>query len=121
MLEDLKKYDPRTEKNINKKDSFLEYLKKFYGGREMVINAFKNRIIPLADGSSSQYFKGEADTDLVGKPEKFIEFKKYLDNEVKEGFNVNFNKKDDKTININTFEVRKFVDDINSGKINNIN
>ena len=94
--EDLRKYDPRTEKNINRKASFLENMENFYNGREMVINGFKNKIIPLAGGSYFQYFEGEdkvePDIYWVQKSEKFIEFTDYLKNEVEEGFNVNFGK-----------------------------
>ena len=57
--EDLRKHDPRTEKNINRKASFLENMENFYNGREMVINGFKNKIIQLAGGSYFQYFEGE--------------------------------------------------------------
>ena len=39
-LEGLKKYNPLTEKNINKKELFFDNIQKFYDGREMVINAF---------------------------------------------------------------------------------
>ena len=116
LLEDLKIYNPKNEKIINRKASFFKNIKNFYSGREMVINAFKIKIIPLADGSYSQYFEGEskeADINWVKKPEKFIELVDYLEDEVKEGFNVNFNQKGDQTRN-----VREFVDDINSSKIN---
>ena len=51
---DLKKCNPRIEKNINKKTSLLENIQNFYNGREMVFNAFINKIIQLAHGSYSQ-------------------------------------------------------------------
>ena len=89
----------------------------------MVINGFKNKIIPLADGSYSQYFEGEpieADINWVKKAEEFIKHVDYLEDEVKEGFNVNLNRKGDQTRNVSISNVRKFVDDINSGKINNM-
>ena len=56
-LKKLKKYTPANEKTISKKESFLNNIQQFYDGREMVINAFKSRIIPLADGSYSQHFE----------------------------------------------------------------
>ena len=40
----------------------------------MVIKAFKNKIIPLVDGSYSQYFE-ERDPDWIENPEKCIELK----------------------------------------------
>ena len=43
----------------------------------MVINAFKSRIIPLADGSYYQYFE-ERETDLIRNPEKIMELKNEL-------------------------------------------
>ena len=89
----------------------------------MVINGFKNKIIPLADGSYSQYFEGEpieADINWVKKAEELIKHVDYLEDEVKEGFNVNLNRKGDQTRNVSISNVRKFVDDINSGKINNM-
>ena len=62
----------------------------------MVIKAFKYKAIPLVDGSYSQYFEGEpkekTDIDWAEKPNEFINFTNYLENEVKEGFYVNFSK-----------------------------
>ena len=75
-LENLKKYDPTTEKNISKKESFVNNIQNFYDGREMVIKAFKNKIIPLVDGSYFQYHE-EVDTDWIEKPEEFNNLKKY--------------------------------------------
>ena len=43
----------------------------------MVIEAFKNEIIPLEDGSYFQYFE-EKDFDLIERPEKFIELQDEL-------------------------------------------
>ena len=112
-LENLKKYDPKTNGNISIRESFLKNKKSFYDGREMVINAFKNKIIPPVDGSYSQYFE-EADTDWIEKPETF---KKELDS-YNSGFNVNFDQKNISR-NISIIEMKKIVDDIDSGKINN--
>ena len=42
----------------------------------MVINAFENKIIPLGDGSYSQYFEEADTTDWIKKPKEFHEFKK---------------------------------------------
>ena len=117
-LEKLKKYDPKTEENIGKKESFLNNTQKIYDGREMVINAFKNKIIPLPDDSYSQYFE-EADTDWIEKSEEFDKSKNTLEYDVKEGFNVNFNKKGGETKNISITKMEKFVTDIESGRINN--
>ena len=43
----------------------------------MIIDAFKNKIIPLADGSYPQYFE-ESNTDWVEKLDEFAKFLKYL-------------------------------------------
>ena len=70
----------------------------------MVINTFKNKTFPLADGSYSQYFEAEPEeTDIywVEKPENFINLTDNLNDlkkgyGVKEGFNVNFDKRNKK-------------------------
>ena len=88
----------------------------------MVINAFSNKIIQLADDSYSQYYEKKKISEepyiyWVEKPEEFINFADYLKYEVKEGFNV---KTGQKKQNVGLSKVRKFVKDINSGKINNM-
>ena len=102
LLDDLKKYDPKDNKNISDKNTFLNNIQKFSDGREMIINAFKNKKIPLVDGSYSQYFKGESkeETDIycVEKPEKFIKFTSDLKG-LKQIFNVNFGKRGEKKNN----------------------
>ena len=99
LLDDLKKYDPKDNKNISDKNTFLNNMQKFCDGREMIINAFKNKKIPLVDRSYSQYFKGESkeETDIycVEKPEKLIKFTNDLKG-LKEIFNVNFGKRGEK-------------------------
>ena len=123
MIENFKKYNPLDETHISKKAAFLKNTKNHYDLREMVINIFKNKIIPLVDGSYSQYFEAEpeeSDINWVQKPEEFINFACYLKNEVKDGFSVNFNQKGSDTINVGVSKIRKFVDDIESAKINDI-
>ena len=45
VLTALEKYKPRVYKN--KKLKLLKNVKRFYDGRKMIINAFKNKIFPL--------------------------------------------------------------------------
>ena len=116
-LEKLKNYDPNTEDNISKKESFLNNTQKCYDGREIVINACKNKIMPLPDESYSQYFE-EADTDWIEKSEEFDKFKNTLEYGMKEAFNFNFNKKGGETKNISITKMEKFATDIESGRIN---
>ena len=61
FLDNLKKYNPRDQNNINEKAVFLNNIENFYDGRKMVIKAFKNKIIPLADGSYYQCLEEEKD------------------------------------------------------------
>ena len=83
----------------------------------MVTDAFKGRIIPLADGSYFQYFE-ESNSDWIKNPEEFIKLKRELDN-LNDKFSASFNVNNGNTKNISIFEVKRFVQDIDSGKINN--
>ena len=47
VLTAIEKYKPRDSEYKNKKLKLLENVKRFYDGREMIINAFKNKIFPL--------------------------------------------------------------------------
>ena len=47
MLDELKKYNPRNSEYRNGKENLLINAKKIYDGREMIINAFKDKILPL--------------------------------------------------------------------------
>ena len=83
----------------------------------MVVNAFKSRIIPLVDGSNSQYFE-EKDSDWIKNLEKLIELKNELIG-LDDKFNANFDLNEDGTKNVSIAEIKRFVDDIDSGKTNN--
>ena len=48
MIEVLKKYRPREPKYIEK-NNLLFNAQNFYDGREMIIEAFKNKIFPLSN------------------------------------------------------------------------
>ena len=116
-IKKLKEYNPITINTINKKDSFLEDIPNFYNGREMLINAFKSRIIPLEDRSYSQYFE-EKESDWIKNPEEFIK----LENELikpDHKFSASFNLNEGGTKNINITEIKRFVNDTKSDKINN--
>ena len=81
----------------------------------MVINAFTNKIIPLADGSYSQYVEGEPDKEAdiywVEKPDDFIKSSEIIKEKTEEGFNVNFDMKNRKeSRNVNLKKIKKFVE-----------
>ena len=56
-LKEIKKYRPRTVENINNKASALKNANNLYDGREMIINAFKKKLFPLAFGNYYEEFK----------------------------------------------------------------
>ena len=59
ILENLKKYEPRTEVNIKDKNDTLTSGQNLYDGREIIINAFKNKLFPLLSGNYFEEFKEE--------------------------------------------------------------
>ena len=62
MLEILKKYKPRKDSKYYKlKDDPLINIQNFYDGREMIINAFKNKIFPLQDPANFPEYVSEED------------------------------------------------------------
>ena len=97
LLDDLKKYDPKDQKHISDKAKFLESIANFYDGKEMVINAFANEIIPLADGSYSQYYERKSSEEpgiyRMENRDRFNQSLKITEKESDDGFNVNFVKK----------------------------
>ena len=46
VLDALKNYSPKTPEYIRHEISLLDIAEIFYDGREMVINAFKDKIFP---------------------------------------------------------------------------
>ena len=58
--EELKKYLPKTKDNIDTKYNLLTNALKFYDRREMIINAFKNKLFPLYSGNYYEEFKEES-------------------------------------------------------------
>ena len=84
----------------------------------MVIKAFKNKIILLANGSYSQYFEAEKDTSWIEKPDKFNEFVDDLEN-AGETFSVKVGKEGKKGVkrDVSGYNMKKVVEDINSCKI----
>ena len=59
-IKKLEKYKPRTEDNINDKDNVLKNAQNLYDGREMIINAFKNKLFSLYSGNYYEEFKEES-------------------------------------------------------------
>ena len=57
MIEKLKKYKPRTKDNIKDKNNVLKNTQNLYDGREMIINAFKNKLFPLYSGNYYEDYK----------------------------------------------------------------
>ena len=47
VLNTLKKYSPKNPEHIKEKINFLDNVKSFYDGRNMIINAFKDKIFSL--------------------------------------------------------------------------
>ena len=110
----LKKYTPREGT-----DHYVNNVEIFYDGREMVIESFKKKIFLLNDGNLSQYVSEKLEIDpnsLVKYPEYFENFKSSL-KDVKESYNVNFERKNE---NIGLIEIRKIIKDLDSGKINSV-
>ena len=50
-LERLNNYAPKVEPNISNRRKILENANHFFEGRQMVIDAFENRLFPMSDGS----------------------------------------------------------------------
>ena len=51
MIKMLKNYRPRTIDNKKKKDALVINAQNFYDGREMIIEAFKNKLFPFYSGN----------------------------------------------------------------------
>ena len=51
ILKRLKKYAPRAENNVDDKNNVLKNAQNLYDGREMIIDAIKNKLFPLASGN----------------------------------------------------------------------
>ena len=51
IIEKLKKYKPRTEDNVIDKNNVLKNAQNIYDGREIIINAFKNKLFPFYSGN----------------------------------------------------------------------
>ena len=47
MINALGRYSPRNQKFIEANNKLLDNVKKFYKGREKIIEEFKNRIFPF--------------------------------------------------------------------------
>ena len=110
-------YQPATEGTIKKKDSFLENIQNFCDVREMVIDAFKKGIIPFKDESYYQYTE-EKESNWVIYLQRLIDLKNEIDNYNK-NFSATFNLKKGGAKRISLSEIKRFVKDVYSGKINN--
>ena len=85
-----------------------------------LLRHLKKKIFPLSGGNFSQYVSEDLETDpnsLVKYPEYFENFKN-SSKDVKEGFNVNFGRKNKKTIGL--IKIRKIIKDLGSGKTNSV-
>ena len=59
----------KTETNIKAKNDTLTSAKNFYDGREMIVNAFKNKLFPLLSGTFYEDFKEEELSESEGEDE----------------------------------------------------
>ena len=73
VLTALEKYKPTDSEYKNKKIKLLENVKRFYNGREIIINAFKNKIFPLCHEKNIFEDKGEDD---IRNKNSLINYKK---------------------------------------------
>ena len=85
-----------------------------------LLRHLKKKIFPLSGGNFSQYVSEDLETDpnsLVKYPEYFENFKNNS-KDVKEGFNVNFGRKNKKTIEL--IKIRKIIKDLGSGSVDSL-
>ena len=79
----------------------------------MVTDAFKKVIIPFKNESYHQYTE-EKESDWLKYPDKFDELSNEKD-KYDNNYGASFNLKDGGTKTINISEIKRFVDDVNSG------
>ena len=76
MLEKLKKYTPRSAVNIEDKKNVLENAQNLYDGREMIVDAFKNKLFPLYSGNYYEEVREESSESKDEDEEPIEETKK---------------------------------------------
>ena len=59
----------KTEPNIKVKNDTLTSAQNLYDGREMIVNAFKNKLFPLLSGIFYEDFKEEKLSESEGEDE----------------------------------------------------
>ena len=68
-FEEFKKYKPMSDANINEKAITLKNPENLYKGREVIIDAFKNKLFPLTSGN--YYEEVREETPESSSPESF--------------------------------------------------
>ena len=74
VLNALKKYSPKNPEYIKEKINFLDNVKNFYDGRNMIINAFKDKIFPFYH--ESRFEDKDKDKDHIRDENGLINYKK---------------------------------------------
>ena len=74
VLNALKKYSPKNLEYIKEKINFLDNVKNFYDGRNMIINAFKDKIFPFYH--ESRFEDKDKDKDHIRDENGLINYKK---------------------------------------------
>ena len=69
ILENFKKYKPKTDSNVDDKNKTLTSAQNLYDGREMIINAFKKKLFPLLSGNYYEEFEEEELSESEGEDE----------------------------------------------------
>ena len=76
MLEILKKYQPRKDSKYKKlKDDLVINAQNVYGGREMIIDTFKDKIFPLNDPSNYPHYPEDEPLKSDSEEDKLLESK----------------------------------------------
>ena len=76
VIDALKRYIPRDNKYNEAKNKLLNNVKKFYEGREKIIEGFKNEVFPLyydKDREEQMEFEEEEEEEKTTDPNKFNE------------------------------------------------
>ena len=61
LLDDLRSYRPKNPKCTKSRESLLINAKKSYGGRKMIIDAFRDKVFPLNNPNDFPHYVSEED------------------------------------------------------------
>ena len=86
-LRALKEYNPRKVSKYKKlKDDLVINAQNFYDGREMVINAFEDKICPLNNPNGYAEYNSQESGNFIGLDELFAKAEKKLDSNIIEKY-----------------------------------